>query len=136
MTPALSAKLSTAIIKRSRQWLFTRSGRHLMWQGKRAAEAIGTCKYRVRNTNLSCAVGCLIPDSAYTPRMEGRTVAGSLGQLIALPREGSPKYNLLVDLQHVHDRHEPETWYAQLREIAARYGLSMQGIPSTLGAAK
>ncbi len=132
MTPA---KLNTTITKRSRQRLFTRSGRHLMRQGKPAlGENNATCKYRVHTTNLACAVGCLIPDTAYTPRMEGRTVGGTLGKLIALPREGSPKYGLLVDLQNLHDQSEPETWYAQLREIATRYGLSMQGIPATLGA--
>lgn len=41
---------------------------HLYKQGRPAAED-GTCKYRTAD-GLMCAVGCRIPDEAYSPLMD------------------------------------------------------------------
>lgn len=53
------------------QSLFDRVVEHLYKQGRQAmSAAAGGCAYRGDN-GLKCAVGCLIADEHYDPRMEG-----------------------------------------------------------------
>jgi hypothetical protein len=44
--------------------------RHLFKQSKRAIGRFG-CAYRVPDTDLKCAIGCLIPDDLYVKDIEG-----------------------------------------------------------------
>lgn len=61
------------------------------------------CRYR-GNDGLRCAIGILLPDELYSPRMEGRGVVG----LLKLGKEleawiRSHNVHLLVALQNAHD---------------------------------
>lgn len=115
-----------------------------------------TCKYRTEAENgapLRCAIGILIPDRLYTPRMEFQ----GIGSLLAHPPTGAlrealedwhPIADFLVDLQYAHDTSARSCFVAQrdkgdsllapyvedpdrfpialeanMKELAERYGL-------------
>jgi hypothetical protein len=54
------------------QKIFNKVVQHLHDQKEPSIEN-GNCKYRGPN-NLKCAIGALIPDSSYDPKMEGRGI--------------------------------------------------------------
>lgn len=54
------------------QKIFNKVVQHLHDQGEPSIEN-GVCKYRGPN-NTKCAIGALIPDSSYDPKMEGRGI--------------------------------------------------------------
>ena len=105
------------------QETFDKVARHLLTQKARAVTEKG-CRYRTPD-GLKCAVGCLIPDELYDPKMEGKTV-GAVQQLHA-ERAGhffrEFDSGLLDALQAVHDRHEVEQWPSQLLKVADLFGL-------------
>jgi len=90
------------------QQIFDTVARHLFTQGKAAQDDSGMCRYR-NEDGTRCAVGCLIPDELYDPRMETHGFA----QLIQEFRADLPDFmlegqnpNLLARLQRVHDLSE------------------------------
>jgi hypothetical protein len=88
------------------------------------------CSYRGEN-GTSCAVGCLISDDDYSPRMEG---AGSGDLLAYFPRACANMVghaNLLYSLQAVHDSSEPCKWREQLKLVADRYELNDSVVDTT-----
>lgn len=113
------------------QEVFDKVVKHLLTQKARAV--VGdpdnqSCRYRTAE-GLKCAVGCLIPDDMYSIGMENNSI-GSL--LSAFPRvdqllEGVD-YNLLADLQCIHDGDEPEKWHRLLRGVGERYHLKTEVI--------
>ena len=75
----------------------------------------------------SCAVGCLIADEHYSPRLEGvgifepsvfNAVVKSLGLNRMTPGEATNLQNLLSMLQNTHDMTPIERWRSRLTEIA------------------
>lgn len=96
----------------------------------RALDEGGECMYRAPN-GLSCAVGCLIPDEEYYPRIEGLLA----DELINLNCLNKLNLYMLERLQFVHD--EELNWTGStlneegiriLQEIAAYYDLTMPEI--------
>lgn len=57
--------------KARRQAAFDTMVRHLRKQGRPSVEARGCCRYRGPD-GTKCAIGALISDDAYSPRLEGR----------------------------------------------------------------
>lgn len=115
------------------QEIFDRVYKHLMSQGKRAYDASGGCAYRGTH-GTRCAVGCLIPDAVYTPDIEGAGIPGAKDKTIrgkalsnVLKASGLPPtaWDLLADLQEVHDDRPPEHWAEALTEVAHRYALTV-----------
>lgn len=125
--------------------LFVRSRDHLLTQGRKAEERTGaTCLYRTPE-GPTCAVGCLIPDGAYDPGMEGRGVRsiqvspdgrwwvptstssnsemdeGGVRLARALTRAGIPATKetrrVLCELQRIHDTFEVEDWPRRLEVL-------------------
>lgn len=93
------------------QQTFDRIVAHLRQQ-KRQSVNDHSCLYRGPN-GTSCAVGCLIPDDLYDPKMEGNSVESvcdvypSVGRMF---REWGVDPCLLTDMQRVHDDfHNPGT---------------------------
>ena len=118
------------------QEIFDTVARHLFTQGTRAYdEIIDQCQYRGPG-GTKCAVGCLIPDEAYSRDMEGwpvENVVVSFGNNSAEPRPGFPVWlednaSLLACLQAVHDRKESwdseDTLHSALAKVARRCNLS------------
>ncbi len=66
-----------------------------------------------------CAAGCLIPDSEYTPAMEGAAVA-TLPFFRGWSRD---TVRLLTRLQRAHDTHAPAYWESFFPIIARDFGL-------------
>lgn len=107
--------------------IFNKVKTHLLTQGERAAEQVGpnkedvaSCSYRIGE--LKCAIGCLIPDELYTPKIEGWNVSN-----IDLPSRQSTLLkgvlvksglnvadheirNMLEHLQEIHDSLDPSEW--------------------------
>lgn len=85
---------------------------HLLKQNAQAKDSEGNCMYRIGN--MSCAIGCLIPDSLYTISMEDKIV--DVLYIEDNPLEDYIKQfdlELLCHLQRVHDYadqdHEADT---------------------------
>lgn len=115
------------------QEVFDKVARHLLKQGQRSVRSVShhkdqpECAYR-SPSGLKCAVGCLIPDHEYDPRMEGKAVdclddfAGTMGELV--PAHG----RLLMELQQIHDSRMPTSWASELRDLATHRGLSVAAL--------
>lgn len=101
---------------------------HLAQQKRRAFEN-GSCRYRTSD-GLKCAIGCLIPDDLYDPRMD--SVAGNYASrlLSEFPRIGELfagiRPNFLDCLQQAHDtQFIPSHLILQQRlaQLASHFGL-------------
>ena len=87
------------------------------------------CAYRGDN-GLKCAIGCLIPDEKYDPKMDGNGSINAVYRIFPSLHELFDKNQLsfLRDLQGVHDL--PSNWSPKgfqgegsLTALAAQYGL-------------
>jgi hypothetical protein len=125
------------------QQLFDKVATHLFTQGRPAKKsynnsATPACAYR-GNDGTKCAAGCVMPDEAYTPDVEGASINtfkehGRLeGQFGEFFPEVDPKdMDLLGSLQIAHDNDESEgdggffiesKLRSHLLEIALHYDL-------------
>ena len=109
------------------QEIFDHVASHLFTQGERAMSGIG-CAYRGQN-GTKCAVGCLIPDENYHPRMEKLPV-GYREVYSRLPFQVDDQtLALLRRLQTVHDARFPwvstETMRQCLTEVAKDFDLTL-----------
>lgn len=125
---------------------FDKIVRHLLTQKRRAvAEPYAeyyTCRYREfreDGANLKCAIGCLIPDEDYDPRMEGMDVAclwrhfPKLQPLLAPGEDligpwNDPWFSLNARLQRIHDLNMIEDWETRLRDLAREFGLTFPNL--------
>lgn len=115
------------------QGMFDRVASHLLKQNAKALSESGDCRYRGER-GLKCAIGALIPDELYDPRIEGGapyTIARGPMQacdfeLQKVLRASGISYALLDladKLQNVHDHNEPSTWLAKLAGVAIDFKL-------------
>ena len=107
------------------QAVFDKAVKHLLTQ-KRRSEGKQGCAYRGEGGDM-CAVGCLISDKAYDPKIEGYTVF-HLQVQENLADSGVPIYNkmqfLLADLQRIHDRRPSVFWKTDLQDLARHHNLT------------
>jgi hypothetical protein len=112
------------------QEVFNKVVTHMLTQMKQAAGPDRVCMYRAPD-GTKCAIGCLIQDEDYNPRMEGRTVY-ALNSLNMLPdylvdlKVSSPHF--LAELQTIHDSVDPTCWKQSLQEFAHLYSLEFKDI--------
>jgi hypothetical protein len=107
----------------NQQEIFNKVARHLARQGRKARDEHGKCAYRGKG-DLKCAVGCLIRDSEYDPRMEGDSVDG-LKKRDLLPNRLRRAERLLMSLQSAHDdTYDGEGLARALADTARRHHLS------------
>ena len=96
---------------------------HLLMQGHKALDSTGTrCMYRAPD-GTKCAAGVLILDEYYDD-FEGNGV--EIGEVRdALHKSGvDPScFELVCDLQAVHDQYDVEDWACRLARVASVYGL-------------
>ena len=106
-----------------RQTVFDKVVKHLLTQ-KRRSEGKQGCAYRGKGGDM-CAVGCLISDKAYDPKIEG-FAAHATEVLAKLAESGVPTYNrtLLTDMQDIHDRIAVDLWKVHLKELAKQHNLT------------
>jgi hypothetical protein len=125
------------------QEIFDTVARHLFTQGKRAGilrdgddgfyGPVFRCRYRTPD-GATCAVGRLLPDDAYDPKMEGTSVLRLIdnfgGTLPSWMRENA---DLLDRLQKVHD--QEDHWASdkrmrwELSLVAQSFGLDDSILP-------
>ena len=121
----------------SLQDIFDLVAAHLMTQGVVSEDQSGQCVYRSPD-NLKCAIGCLIPDDAYDPKLEGREgnhpiVLRALGFNTRVDH----RIELLLTLQQVHDdqgrRSQPDGHVPNFKPgligVARDFNLSTDNIP-------
>lgn len=77
---------------------------HLFTQGRRAYDNSTGCVYRAPD-GTKCAVGVLIPDDKYDPKMDKDMNLAPVIEKAGLPLEHE---ELFRSLQRVHD--DPENW--------------------------
>lgn len=114
------------------QEVFDKVVTHLRTQGVPSMSGGQYCQYRGPN-GTSCAAGCLIPDNAYTPELEGngvhsREVSDRL-EFLGFTRE---QRVLLNSLQQAHDNWAAaggapwgEAQEATFAAVAKKYQLTM-----------
>ena len=105
------------------QEIFNKVYKHLLSQRLRS-EAIDGCRYRING--LQCAIGCLIPDKFYNPKMEGKSISGALKQFPGLRKLfNKENVDLLTSLQILHDNEPVSMWSYQLERVAEKYHLKI-----------
>ena len=132
----------------NRQYVFNTVARHLLTQRKQAlrpslpqpdgAAPAPACVYRSPR-GLKCAIGALIPDEMYCPRMEGNSVRNLLMDHPELTSHLKLKQDLsevveiqfLDTLQQIHDDNPEYDWPLKLLEFAEQYGLDPQVVHTT-----
>lgn len=112
----------------TRQEMFDKAALHLLKQGAKSSDAAGSCYYRAPS-GFQCAVGCLIPDELYRPRMEGLGVHSVVTDEPLL-HDHIPDLYLASELQSIHDEAKPEDWKCELIALARDAGLSAAAIES------
>lgn len=109
----------------SKQQTFDQVAAHLLIQG-RPSGLNGRCCYR--GGRLRCAASVLLPDSVYTPEIEGRSISELLQHLPNHPAVVYLKENhhlpLVAELQRIHDEVPVEQWPSALTELGRYYGLA------------
>lgn len=103
------------------QQVFEQVAKHLLKQGEKSANHNG-CRYlqqKKDGTVLRCAAGCLIAEEEYNPEMEILTWSRLKFHKL-VPEEHS---ELIGQLQGLHDEHDSDSWPAQLKKLAATFGL-------------
>ena len=97
--------------------LFCRIANHMLFQGRKSQSPDRkSCRYRSED-DLSCAVGCMIPDSRYNPEIELKPVTDPIVRR-CLPFKTEGVLSLLFALQEVHDNFRVDEWESRLKEIA------------------
>ena len=108
------------------QAVFDKAVKHLLTQKRRSKNKRGCCAYRSEGGGM-CAVGCLISDKAYDPKIEGSIVRETI-VLDALAESGVPTYEkmkaLLTNLQCIHDQRPIDLWKTDLQNLAKQHNLT------------
>jgi hypothetical protein len=99
---------------------------HLLAQKAKSVSDQGGCMYRSPD-GLKCAIGCLIPDDAYTSAMEGSI--GDLMKFIEFRIDGRSiersfndrDFFMLQMLQTVHDMFDVKSWHMELNSVERMY---------------
>ena len=133
--PMLRAGLGARVRKEAMQLCYDLAKEGLLAQGCRSEGSYydprsGTrewgCKYR-GSRGRKCAIGFLIQDHEYDPKMEGGRVTIVLSHLLNRPVEDFDRFDsricFLRQLQEVHDNYEPERWPEVLARVAELWDL-------------
>jgi hypothetical protein len=114
--------------KMTPQEVFDKIVSHLRSQGKPSIGKHGGCKYR-NEQNCKCAVGCLIEDDEYSPKMEGLVIFDLIKMEHdfipeTLKKRLEPHATLLNNLMQVHDFRSVELWEPSFQGIAKEFSLT------------
>jgi len=108
------------------QEAFNKVVKHLLAQMKQSSKG-DNCLYRGPN-GTKCAIGCLIPDELYDPKMEN-TIAFNIKHFNnkMLMLFNGIDIDLLEALQEVHDQSSPDQWTNNLKLVAENHNLTWPG---------
>ena len=109
--------------KMNRQQVFDAVVHHLAKQGKRSTftrpgQGFSMCRYRGYG-GLKCAIGALIPDELYHPRLEGSLPSTWLSHF------KNPEIYPVSEHSHTHKvaEHFQKTFYKNVWQVAFLFGL-------------
>lgn len=118
------------------QEIYDRVKTHLLTQNRKSKDSrMQICAYRGDN-GVSCALGCLIPDDVYSPAMEGRGIPivtetlrvnddyAVLHDALMASGLGPETWDLLRELQMIHDSDHTSEWEWRLKDVARGFGLT------------
>lgn len=107
------------LLQSTAQQVFNQVKNHLLEQNTKSIDADELEKYRIKETNLKCAAGCLISDSEYNSILEGLSWHG------LIEKEYVPDIHgvLIQKLQEVHDFENVSDWEYELKKVAKEYNL-------------
>ncbi len=72
-----------------------------------------------------CAVGCLIPDELYDPKIEGFSALALATDFPEFAKHlNGVRPSLLSRMQILHDGHDPREWPTLLPDIAKEFNLT------------
>ena len=121
------------------QQIFDTVATHLLTQNRKSTSGDATgqgCHGAYRGDNgTTCAVGCLIPDNMYLITMEGQNIDNDAVWAALCPVIGAneyvkrEKFDLLEDLQSVHDFWAVSEWPDRLEDCANDYNLTFTPLP-------
>lgn len=108
--------------------------KHLLTQGIKSVSAYvpdddgsASCAYRGVN-GTRCAIGCIIPDELYDPKMEGKRASAILREYVDLAEyleiEDDDDLFFLEGLQSIHDSECSGDWGVNLERFASRWDLA------------
>ena len=106
--------------KATKQQIFNQVATHLLTQKKQAKiiNETGTfCRYRIPNTNLKCAGGCIIADLEYDETCETRTWHDAIKLYILDFPYCNRHENFIGNLQSIHDSLDPSEWKKSLYQL-------------------
>jgi len=108
------------------QEIFDTVARHLLTQKQRAVTTTqkgDVCAYRGAD-GTKCALGCLIPDSLYSPDMEGDSAYYVLKTYPAIAAHiGLGNMLLVMHLQPIHDAGDPRRWKQEMLICSTMFNL-------------
>lgn len=113
------------------QELFDTAANHLLEQMSTSEDERQTCRYRGPE-GMKCAVGALIPDSAYIPEIENCDLTSLFSRFRDVLEESGinpdslETEQLLSELQEVHDMYDPIYWSNALRQVAENFNLNFE----------
>lgn len=131
------------------QEIFDKVVNHLREQGCRSSRpgSRAFCSYRGEN-GLKCAIGCLIPDNLYHPKLEGRSILSIIkicdeikdspihvtaknilnyiGYVDKTDEEKHKTKLLLIDLQQIHDCCIVSHWEYRFQKCAKEFNLKYE----------
>jgi hypothetical protein len=111
-------------MKRTAQDVFDTVVLHLRKQGCKSLKNDESCCYRGEN-GTKCAVGCLISDDDYSYRMEKHSIR-FLSKSFLSCKWMYEFYDLLFELQAVHDNEPIDFWEEQFVYIAKEFDLILK----------
>lgn len=112
-----------------RQEIFNRVYTHLLKQNQASKGSDDRCKYKSDN-GLKCAIGCLIPDDIYDPKMEGMSIEFIYDSYPKMKKLNlGREISFLSGLQKIHDDFPVHLWDKQLREFAVRWNVTVPALP-------
>lgn len=117
----------------SLQEIFEHVATHLLKQKHKAISG-AVCAYRGKG-GYSCAIGCLIPNEEYSPKMEGGGVTELMIRFYhAINNELElNKQNLLIRMQNIHDNWTPSEWMDCIIKYAESKNLDTEFINNLVG---
>lgn len=108
------------------QEIFDKVVAHLRQQGKPAMGIDGACFYRLEDRK--CAVGCLIEDSEYHPKMEHLQFSELIQRADICPASLKERFatqiGLITALQRIHDLREVSKWEDEWKRLAFDFVLT------------
>lgn len=105
------------------QEIFDKIVSHLRTQNAVSVRSDGGCAYRSGDGEKKCAVGCLIPDDVYDPRMEGFMASVVVRDYKELAHLRGHQ-DLLESMQMIHDHVSLDRWEDRFKIEAMDHNLT------------